>query len=285
MRFIDQEELKPKIRDLIPPLKEAQAEVNKETDPELRAALIKRYRPRWVALRKAFDEFSYGKCWYTESKNPGSDDDIDHFRPKGRVAEDDEHEGYYWLAFDWTNLRLSCHRANRPRVNPDTGESSGKADHFPLIDPTKRAYVETDEIRLEQPTLLDPTNVIDVAMLSFDTSGDATLAPIFKGDPTAEKRLDDSMRYLHLNWPKFREDRLNVYHNVERLVDRGSSLAPQPSRMYLSSVAGEFRTVIRDLVELAKPRSSYSSAACAYIETFSHEWWIKDIVLKLLKVV
>jgi hypothetical protein len=282
VRFIDLEELKPKIRDLIPPLKEAQAEVNKETDPELRAALIKRYRPRWVALREAFDEFSYGKCWYSESKNPGSDDDIDHFRPKGRVAEDDKHEGYYWLAFDWTNFRLSCHRANRPRINPDTGDSSGKADHFPLIDPAKRAYIEADNIHLEEPALLDPTNFVDVSMLTFDTSGDATLVPKLKGDPTAERRLDSSIQYLHLNWPKFREDRLGIYHKVERLVDRGSRLAPPAEQMHLSSVTEAFRYVMHELKELTKPNSSYSRAARAYIETFSHEWWVSDIVLKVV---
>jgi uncharacterized protein (TIGR02646 family) len=282
VRFIDLEELKPRIRDLIPPLEEAQAEVNKETDPELRAALIRRYRPRWVALREAFDAFSYGKCWYTESKNPGSDDDIDHFRPKGRVAEDDKHGGYYWLAFDWTNLRLSCHRANRPRINPETGYLGGKADYFPLIDSTKRAYDKSDDIRLEEPALLDPTNLVDVSLLTFDTSGDATLVPRFKGDPTAERRLDASIRYLHLNWPKFREERLGVYHTVERLVDRGSRLAPPAGQMNIRSVTEGFRCVLHDLKALTKPDNTYSRAARAYIETFSHEWWISDIVLKVV---
>lgn len=281
MRFIDQEDLKPKIRDLIPPLKEAQAEVNKETDPELRAALIKKYRPRWVALRKAFDDFSYGKCWYTESKNPGSDDDIDHFRPKGRVAEDDKHEGYYWLAFDWTNLRLSCHRANRLRSNPETGDLGGKADHFPLIDPAARAYVESDNIRKEEPALLDPIEMVDVLMVTFDATGDAALAPEYRGNRKAERKLDESIRYLHLNWPKFREERLGIYHRVERLVDRGARCAPA-GRMQMNSVTDAFKGVLHDLRELTSPRSAYSQAARAYVELFSHEWWIRDIVLKVV---
>jgi 5-methylcytosine-specific restriction endonuclease McrA len=281
VRFIDLEELKPSIRDLIPPLKEAQAEVNKETDPELRAALIKRYRPRWVALREAFDRFSYGKCWYTESKNPGSDDDVDHFRPKGRVAEDGKHDGYYWLAFDWANFRLSCHRANRLRSNPETGDLGGKADHFPLIDPSARAYVESDDIRKEEPALLDPTEMVDVLMLTFDAAGDATLAPDYRGNQKAERKLDESIRYLHLNWPKFREERLVIYHRVERLVDRGARCAPA-GRMHMNSVTDAFKGVLHDLHELTSPRSAYSQAARAYVELFSHEWWVRDIVLKVV---
>lgn len=281
MRFIDLEELKPKIRELIPDLEAAQVEVNNEKDPDARARLIKKYRNRWVALREAFDEYSYGKCWYTESKSPGSDDDIDHFRPKGRLAEDAKHEGYYWLAFDWTNFRLSSHRANRPRLNPETGDLGGKADHFPLIDPAARAYVESDDIMKEDPALLDPTSIVDVSMITFDASGDVALAPDFRGNQAAEVKLKTSILYLHLNWPKFREERLVLYHQVERLVDRGSKCAPS-GQMQVSGVPDAFKHVLRDLRGLTDPRNSYSRAARAYVELFSHEWWIRDIVLKVV---
>ena len=281
MRFIDLEALKPKVRDLIPPLEEAQAEVNAESDPALRAALMKKYRPRWVALREAFDEYSYGKCWYTESKNPGTDDDVDHFRPKGRLAEDDKHGGYYWLAFDWTNFRLSCHRANRLRSNPETGGLGGKADHFPLIDPAARAYVESDDIGNEKPALLDPTEILDVSMLTFDAAGDAALSPEYRGSQTAEQKLDESIRHLHLNWPKFREERLGIYHRVERLVDRGAKSAPS-GLMQMGSVTDAFKSVLHDLQDLTSPENAYSRAARAYIELFSHEWWVRDIVLKVV---
>src|SRR5450759_1531684 len=101
MRFFDLQLLKPRIRHLIPALQEAQAKVIAETDPNQRAALIEKYRPLWVALRDEFETFSFGKCWYVECKNPGTDNDIDHFRPKLGVKEDDTHPGYYWLAFEW----------------------------------------------------------------------------------------------------------------------------------------------------------------------------------------
>ncbi len=82
MRFIDLEELKPNIRHLIPALETMRVAVLAETDPQLRAAIINANRAQWVALRVAFSAISHGKCWYVECKNPGTDDDIDHFRPK-----------------------------------------------------------------------------------------------------------------------------------------------------------------------------------------------------------
>ena len=84
MRFIDLEQLEPRVRELLPPLAEAQQQLMAEADPAGRRTLIDEYRGRWVALRDAFEEFSNGKCWYVECRNPGTDNDIDHFRPKLR---------------------------------------------------------------------------------------------------------------------------------------------------------------------------------------------------------
>ncbi len=156
MRFIDLEKLKPRIRHLIPALEEARDAVLAENDPAQRATLIDRYRGRWTALRTEYAAFTYDKCWYVECKNPGTDDDMDHFRPKLRVQEDPTHPGYYWFAFDWTNLRLSCHRANRLRINPEDGETGGKGDHFPLIDPAQRAQTPADGKGHEVPPFSIP---------------------------------------------------------------------------------------------------------------------------------
>jgi len=125
MRFIDLEEIKPAIRDKIEALEEARAAVLAEPDPDRRNALIERFRTRWTALREAFAAHSHDKCWYVECRNLGTDDDMDHFRPKGGVKEDPAHPGYYWLAFEWTNLRLSCHRANRPPDQPGDRRNGG----------------------------------------------------------------------------------------------------------------------------------------------------------------
>ena len=52
-------------------------------------------------VKAALDELFYGKCGYCEFKLIRTDQNVDHYRPKGRVAEATKHRGYYWLAYEW----------------------------------------------------------------------------------------------------------------------------------------------------------------------------------------
>lgn len=278
MRFINQEEIKPKIRQHLAGLEEAHIAVMNETDPEHRKKLFTKYQSRWTALRVAFEEASQGKCWYVECKNPGTDEDIDHWRPKSRVDGVRDHPGYYWLAFDWTNMRLSCHRANRKRINPETTESSGKSDAFPLLNPDDRAFSESDDLQKERPTLLDPTNPADPAVISFFPNGEVSLSPAFAHSKLARERLDISRLMLHLDWPKFRDDRVVLYNKIARLVERGQREAPTSIDESVSC-SEPFKDTIRDLIGTMKPSAEYSAAAKVYIESFKHIWWIEHIVL------
>jgi uncharacterized protein (TIGR02646 family) len=279
MRFINLEELRPRIRELIPALRVAHEAVMGEMDPDRRAALIHRFQNRWVAFRRPFEEFSHGKCWYLECRNPGTDEDVDHFRPKLGVAEAPEHPGYYWLAFDWTNLRLSCHRANRLRINPETEEVGGKGGHFPLLNEAERAQGPGDDLTQEQPALLDPTNPADPPLLSFRANGEVDLSPEFKDNASAQAKFEASRFCLHLNWPQFRDARVILYNCIERLVDRGEREAPVAYDVCMVSAA--FADVIRDLVTVMDGRAEYSAAARLYVESFKHVWWVRDIVLRV----
>ena len=280
MQLIDLEAIRPKIRCEIKALNDAKCMVLEETDPEERKVLFERYRTRWIALRNAFEAHSGGKCWYVECKSPGADNDIDHYRPKSRVAEDRTHPGYYWLAFEWRNLRLSCQRTNRPRRDVELGETGGKGDHFPLVNHEKRARAPQDDLSLEIPAIVDPTNAADVAMLTFGRSGDVELVPECKGEPIAEAKLEASRLYLHLNWPRFRDDRVMLYNEIERAVHRGEDLAPRDfSGMH--AVAQAFLDICKDLAKRTEPHQEYSKAARAYVEMFRDRWWIRDIVLRV----
>lgn len=276
MQFIDLEEVLPLVREQLLRLREAQDAVTRAA-PEDRAQLIREYRPRWVALRAALAEVSNGKCWYVECMNPGTDDDVDHFRPKLSVWEVDDHPGYYWLAFNWKNLRLSCHRANRPRRHPTSGQTGGKADHFPLLPGSTRAYGPGDRLDLEAPALLDPTNPADPLLLWFKANGEADLAPQRRGDANAEIKVTESLLWLHINWPEFVEQRRVVYQQVERLVNRGEEAVPAGPA---APVTERFVDVVRDLRRAMQPTSEYSAAARSYVEAFGFLWWVKDIVLK-----
>ena len=38
------------------------------------------------------------KCWYCEAEDIRADKPVDHFRPKNKVEDDVEHEGYWWVS-------------------------------------------------------------------------------------------------------------------------------------------------------------------------------------------
>jgi uncharacterized protein (TIGR02646 family) len=281
VRFIDLELLDrtiPGLQGVLDDLEAARVEVIAEDDPKKRKALVERHSTRWTAMREYLAELSYNKCWYVECRNPGTDDDIDHFRPKLRVDEARDHPGYYWLAFDWHNLRLSCHRSNRLRRNLAAGETGGKADHFPLIEPARRAYKPEDDLDEEEPEILDPTNPADPPLITFIQNGEAQLSPRYKGVAVAERRFECTRLLLHLNWPEFNEDRTRLYNRIERLVDRGRRELRKCGPG--SPVPHAFKDVIRDLRGLMRPDSDYSTAAAEYVQLFKHEWWIEDIVLR-----
>jgi uncharacterized protein (TIGR02646 family) len=281
VRFIDLELLNrsaPGLQNVLDELEAARVEVTAELDPEIREKLIKRYSGRWTAMRPYLEELSFKKCWYVECQNPGTDDDVDHFRPKLSVEEAPDHPGYYWLAFDWHNFRLSCHRSNRPRRNVAARETGGKADHFPLIDPDSRAYKPSDKMEREDPEILDPTNPEDPPLITFIQSGEAQLSPKYKGFATAERRFESTRLLLHLNWPDFTDDRTRLYNNIVRLMDRGNR--EDEDKGPGSPASAAFKDIIRDLRRLMKPESDYSTAAVEYIKLFRHHWWVDDIVLR-----
>jgi hypothetical protein len=280
MRFINLELLdraRPDIHHVLEELEAARIEVCGEEDKKRRKDLIDNYHTRWTALRPFLSELSHDKCWYVECKNPGTDDDVDHFRPKLKVDEARDHPGYYWLAFEWTNLRLSCHRANRLRTNAQTSETGGKGNHFPLVEEQLRAYSPTESYRQEHPGIFDPCDPADPPHITFHPNGEASLSPEYKGAEVAEKRWDYTRLCLHINWPDFSDDRLVLYQKVARLIDRGKREEPLGGRG--APVSEAFKDIIRDLKELMMPDKNYSSAAKVYIQSFRHHWWVRLIVL------
>ena len=96
--------------------------VIKDLTPEERTKRVNACAYIWHELKEELEKCSHHKCWYCESNQDRSDNNVDHFRPKGRVTECPDHEGYWWLAFIWTNYRFSCTFCNSRRKDPETGE-------------------------------------------------------------------------------------------------------------------------------------------------------------------
>jgi hypothetical protein len=122
-------------------------------DAAARAIILKK-NEIWGEVKGELRKISHGKCWYTESPQLGTDVDVDHFRPKKRVAErcaeGDTHPGYWWLAYDLHNYRYSCIVANRLRRDIETDVVGGKADRFPIADEAARAMTPAADWETEK---------------------------------------------------------------------------------------------------------------------------------------
>lgn len=140
-------------------------------------------RPKF---REWMVELFHKKCWYTESKEKVSAYHVDHFRPKGRVSDSEgSSEGYWWIAFDWKNYRIAGQLINVK-----------KKDRFP-INGTFRASIDDQRIEIEDAQLIDPLDEEDVALISFDESGEVVCA----GDISEKdkKRVEVTNDILGLN--------------------------------------------------------------------------------------
>ncbi len=132
-------------------------------------------------VRTALTEVFGRKCCYCESLILGTQPgDIEHYRPKARVAVHDAargavsyKDGYYWLASRWANLLISCADCNRPRTQADAEDvirTIGKANFFPLQDETLRALGDVG-VAGESPLLLDPCIDDPAQHLQFTDDG------------------------------------------------------------------------------------------------------------------
>lgn len=280
MRFIDLDRIlgNPRALTLIETAEKLKADLAAEDDPKKRKQLMKAKRQAWVDFRNLFESVYGEKCWYTESKNPGTDDDIDHFRPKGRVDECRDHGGYWWLAFEWRNFRFSSHRGNRPRRNQDAEATLGKGDHFPLLVEDDRCYSPEDEDR-EKPTLLDPTDPEDPPHLIFDMDGHTAVAPAYKDSETAVRRVKATREILHLDWHTFVAGRRAVYAEVLRLVLAGDRA--EAANLRGEAGAGErLKEVAAKLIGMTGEGEEYSRAAIVYIRSFKDRPWIERAVFR-----
>ena len=103
------------------------------------------------SVKDALRAAQHDKCCFCESKFAHvSYGDVEHFRPKAAVRQSAdgplERPGYYWLAYEWSNLFASCQICNQ----------RFKKNLFPLDNPRSRARSHHDDLGREKPLLLDP---------------------------------------------------------------------------------------------------------------------------------
>ncbi len=178
------------------------------------------------SVRGALFELFFEKCAYCEYNLARTDLNVEHYRPKGRVAElRNRHLGYYWLAYDWVNLLPSCTFCNQSRKDPPTwhtpasGPAMGKSDQFPIEDEAHRAWIPVDDLSAESPYLINPCIDDPSQHITFDIYG-KPLAIGPRGAKTIEIcHLDQSM----IN--KDRKRRIDLMIGlIDMLVDSPTSV-------------------------------------------------------------
>src|SRR6185503_17962939 len=117
---------------------------------------------------------AYCECYLNDFQHP----DIDHFRPKKAVTDKDDnpavildkdgnkahHQGYYWLAYEASNLLPTCKICNEPSAID--GRKIGKHNRFPVE--ADHYAVAPEGIPDEKPLLVNPTQEDPAQHLSVD---------------------------------------------------------------------------------------------------------------------
>jgi hypothetical protein len=157
----------------------------------------------WGELKQYLFALAADKCAYCEGRPLAvSSGDVEHYRPKKKVEEDDKHEGYYWLAYEVENYLPSCEKCNRAR---------GKMNHFPIGKKGKRATKPTDDLSKEKALLLNPFLTDPTPHLKFITGDDQKQFGIVVG---ATEIGEVSVTVYNLNRHPLVEERRQVVRDL-----------------------------------------------------------------------
>lgn len=206
------------------------------------------------ALRRARSD----KCCFCEAKvthvSPG---DVEHFRPKAgyrqRPKDPLSYPGYYWLAYEWTNLFLCCEICNR----------RGKQNLFPLIVPAARANPRGRAISAEQPLFIDPTTDDPEEHIEFR---DERACP---RDGSRRGRM--TIDALQLNRAELRSDRLHYLRLLRKLKGERDRLAVRVRRVNAAGKAvprdeiARLKELDELFAELQLPSAEYAAMARAFL--------------------
>ena len=115
------------------------------------------------AVKDKLKSLQNDKCCFCEATvSHVSHGDVEHYRPKAGWIQKEKDKltkpGYYWVAYDFTNLFLSCQICNQ----------KFKRNYFPLANPAKRAKNHKQKISGEKPLIIDPGKDDPTKFLSFN---------------------------------------------------------------------------------------------------------------------
>jgi len=220
-------------------------------------------------VKQALGAAQHDKCCFCESKlGHAQFGDVEHFRPKGSAqqrADAQPTKGYYWLAYTWENLYLSCAVCNQRH----------KRGLFPLVNPDRRvtSHHESADLEAEQPLFVDPGNEDPMAFIEFRREYATAVEGNVRGSETIEA--------LQLNRPALverrRERRQDLLAWMIVLAATIRSGLPEDERYRVMKVletviakaadSGEYASMTRWILRHVAPwRESWTPPATSLLE-------------------
>jgi hypothetical protein len=237
------------------------AELRAALNEDERKTIIDKHQKLWRdnRVRDWLLGLYHNKCWYTEAQEVVSAIHVDHYRPKGRVTELDksEHDGYWWLAFDWTNYRMCGQLINVK-----------KSDYFPLGEPQRATPDNPASLKLEATVLIDPITD-DARLISYEMDEDACIAVPAEGvDDSEEKRATAIIDILGLNrLDRLNQKRADVWRKCRDSIADYSSAANEPQCLKTLRQA----LAVKALKEMVGYEQEFSSVAEACLRKTAPE--------------
>lgn len=218
---------------------------------DARNALIDANSAHWGELKEWLLALSAGKCWFSEARELYSHYDVEHFRPKkeAKALNATVRDGYWWLAFNYMNLRACGNVGNRK-----------KGGWFPLKDGSLCSSYSAQCEESEARYLLDPIDNDDVALLAFDEEG--KVVPLPGISDWEQERVHETVRRLKLNeYAALAEARRKVWQQMSGLIDEFDyAIARNPTGCNPAAKAtvSQIRTRMREMIQ---PTAELSSVA------------------------
>ena len=250
--------LPQKIKDWLTKVEVANAELNKVKTAQEHHDYIEAKKSLWGDddLKEWLLSLSNDKCWYTEVKHGADYPEIEHFRPKKSAKDENStivSDGYYWLAFNLTNYRISKPMPNRK-----------KGTFFPIVDGTKRAR-NCNECHLdERPWFLDPLAPRDHLLLSFNDNGIAV--PETGVTPHQKIRVTFTVNHFGLNHVVLNRRRKEVWKTTRRLYNRYTRFTVEAERTGSIRAETKAEDTLCEIMGLIKPSAEFSSVAKAALK-------------------
>lgn len=239
-------------------IKEADAlleQLKAAPDAASRNAIIDANSDVWGKLKQWLLELSHQKCWFSEAKDCFNHWDVEHYRPKksAKDADGTEHDGYWWLAFNWQNFRICGNAGNRK-----------KGTWFPLRPGCVRC-APLGDYRSEDPMLLDPADEDDPNLLSFDIEGHAIPAAHVK-DAWEQKRVKYSIEKCNLDFPPLMDKRKAVWSECwNRIQEYRNELALFHSDQTNAIARDRYKQAARNIRNLMREENELSAVARACV--------------------